>query len=58
MMPKLPSYDHLIKRIFVEASKVLSAKDKYSEFTMGIFMLMNEAQKVDKHFVIMPLDVG
>lgn len=56
--PKLPPYDHLHKRIFGEASKVLSAEDKHSEFTMGIRNLMKEAQKVDKHFAIVPLDAG
>ena len=56
--PKLPPHDHLHKRIFGEASKVLSAEDKHSEFTMGIRNLMKEAQKVDKHFAIMPLDAG
>ena len=53
---KAPPHEHLHKRIFGEASKVLSAEDKHTEFTMGIRALLKEAQKVDKYFAIMPLD--
>ena len=54
--PKVPPHNHLHQRIFGEASKVLSAEDKHTEFTMGIRNLMKEAQKVDKYFAIVPLD--
>jgi len=58
LAPRLPPYDHGNKRIFGEASIVLSAEDKHTEFTMGIRLMLKEAQNVDKHFTIMPLDAG
>lgn len=41
--------------MFEEGSKVLTANDKHSEFTMGMLTLIKEMQSVDEHFAIMPI---
>ena len=53
-MAMKPTHDHKHKRIYVEASRVLSEADKHTEFTMAIRSLLREAHKVDAYFEIAP----
>ena len=53
-----PPHDHEHKRTFVEASRRLVEEDKRAEFPMAVRGLVKECQKVDPHFVMVPIKEG